>query len=115
VSDHPGNATEIFEAEQLLLKFLCAHPAAATAQEIKSQLSSYKWRNPDHSVVFEALNRLNSARTATQLREQLPAQLTRLGFPDVNYEIYFEGKIPEERQIPALIETLRRAATSPPR
>ena len=109
------NDSETLQDERLALQFLCANPAASAAQKLKSRLSSYKWRNADHSVVFEALTRLNFAATAAQLREQLPAQLTRLGFPDVNYEVFFEGQIPKESEIPALTETLRRGATSAPR
>jgi hypothetical protein len=110
LSNDPGNATEILHTEQLILKFLCASPAAGTAQDLKSSLASYKWHTHDHSVVFEALQRLSSASTPAQLREQLPAQLTRMGFPDVNYEIFFEGEIPEVNELPALVKTLLRVA-----
>jgi replicative DNA helicase len=96
LSDDPRNATDILHTEQLLLKSLCTDPGTAKSEQLKSSLSNYKWCSTDHSIVFQALNRLSSASTAAQLREQLPSQLTRMGFPDVNCEIFFEGEITEK-------------------
>ena len=51
-------------------------------------LSSHVWQDAEHRVVFEAIQRLSSSDPQL-LREQLPAQTTRMGFPDVNWENYF--------------------------
>jgi hypothetical protein len=104
------NASETLHDEQLALQFLCTNPGGAAAHKLKSRLSTYKWRSADHSVVYEALNHLSSASTAAQLREQLPAQLTRLGFPDIDYRIYLEGEISEGHKLPDLVKTLLRVA-----
>jgi hypothetical protein len=45
-------------------------------------------QDPKHRVVFEALTAL-PGRQPSALREQLPAQATRMGFPDVNWQNYF--------------------------
>jgi hypothetical protein len=55
---------------------------------IFAQLRAYPWQDPEHRVIFEALTAL-PGRSATELREQLPAQATRMGFPDVNWQNYF--------------------------
>jgi hypothetical protein len=65
-------------------------PAALTAKRatILAQLRAHHWQDPEHRVVFEALTLL-PGRQASDLREQLPAQATRMGFPDVNWQNYF--------------------------
>jgi hypothetical protein len=65
-------------------------PAALAAKRatILAQLRTHRWQDPEHRVVFEALTLL-PGHHATELREQLPAQATRMGFPDVNWEEYF--------------------------
>jgi hypothetical protein len=65
-------------------------PTTATAKRaaILAQLRTHRWQDPEHRVVFEALTML-PGREAAELREQLPAQATRMGFPDVNWEEYF--------------------------
>jgi hypothetical protein len=65
-------------------------PTTATAKRaaILAQLRTHRWQDPEHRVVFEALTLL-PGREAAELREQLPAQATRMGFPDVNWEEYF--------------------------
>jgi hypothetical protein len=64
--------------------------AALTAKRatILAQLRTHHWHDPEHRVVFEALTAL-PGRQASELREQLPAQATRMGFPDVNWQNYF--------------------------
>jgi len=62
------------------------NPTARTT--ILASLSTHHWQDPEHRVLFEALTRL-PARSATELREHLPAQATRMGFPEVNWDAYF--------------------------
>jgi hypothetical protein len=61
---------------------------AQMPKEIIAALSAYEWQGDENRVVFEALERL-PGRSFSQLREQLPAQATRMGFPDVNWQKYF--------------------------
>jgi hypothetical protein len=59
-------------------------------------------------VVFEALGRLRdaSALTPSELREQLPAQATRMGFPDVSWDNYFGQNRSEQRNVRDLVDEL---------
>lgn len=52
-------------------------------------LRRYRWVGRDHQTIFEALVRLASV-AASALRERLPAEATRMGFPDIQWEGYFE-------------------------
>ncbi len=85
------------DLESRILRVLCTTPSAfdigatdhATVRAaILARLRVHHWRDPEHRVVFEALTLL-PGRTAAELREQLPAQATRMGFPDVNWDAYF--------------------------
>jgi hypothetical protein len=81
------------DLESRILRALCGNPSShldhSTARAmILAQLRPHRWQDSEHRVVFEALTAL-PGRDATELREQLPAQAARMGFPDVNWENYF--------------------------
>ena len=81
------------DLESRILRALCSNPSSGTDNPaaraiILTQLHPHRWQDSEHRVVFEALTAL-PGRDATELREQLPAQATRMGFPDVNWENYF--------------------------
>jgi hypothetical protein len=87
----------VLDLEFKILRRLCndqlasASPTAndaATRSTILAKLLPHHWQDPEHRVVFEALTAL-PGRQPSALREQLPAQATRMGFPDVNWQNYF--------------------------
>jgi hypothetical protein len=91
------NPPSPLDLESKILRALCNHPPtsasptpndAATRAIILTKLLAHHWQDPEHRVVFEALTAL-PGRQASALREQLPAQATRMGFPDVNWDAYF--------------------------
>jgi hypothetical protein len=99
----------VFELERETLCALCVrasmnaqHPAAMR------ELSNHIWQDAEHRVVFEAIQRLSSSDPKL-LREQLPAQATRMGFPDVSWENYFSPAEGEKRDFEALVRELRAA------
>jgi hypothetical protein len=61
---------------------------ASALPAILDNLRAHPWQDPEHRVVFEALTLL-PGRQSSDLREQLPAQATRMGFPDVSWDRYF--------------------------
>lgn len=96
----------IFELERKILRVLCGARAdtsppsdsnPASRASAVSSLLSYRWRDAEHRIVFEALARL-PGRGAAELRRQLPAQATRMGFPDVCWENYFAVGLPRNVQ-----------------
>jgi hypothetical protein len=65
-----------------------------TREAILTALRRHQWQDPEHRVVFEALTSL-PGRNTKELREQLPAQATRMGFPDVDWDEYFSPRAAE--------------------
>jgi hypothetical protein len=77
------------ELELAVLRALCLLPGGDTARaELANELKGYRWEYPDHRVIYEALIEVNSADRET-LRRELPAAVTRMGFPDIDWERFF--------------------------
>ena len=78
------------EAERQLLRAMCR--SQIPRQQIISavnRLANYAWTVPEHAVVFRAIRRAISVARSSW-REVLPAQATRMGFPDVSWSEYLE-------------------------
>lgn len=71
------------DAERELLRFL-ANPAAPSRERRKLfvLLSAHAWLDSDHEILFEVIRELFTLNPQ-RIREHLPAQLARKGFPDV--------------------------------
>jgi hypothetical protein len=80
---------QLIAIERDLLCVLCQSGGLAELSlQTRSELRSYSWQGSDHQTIFDAL--LHIVRVARgSLREQLAAQATRMGFPDVNWNEYF--------------------------
>jgi hypothetical protein len=88
----PKEAQRVFELEREALCALCIRGSAnARETTVMRELSSHVWQDAEHRVVFEAIQRLSSSDPKL-LREQLPAQATRMGFPDVSWDNYFTSQ-----------------------
>jgi hypothetical protein len=102
----PDKSLSIFALERTILRALCRDGVDSSAESgldarsraaAVSNLLSHNWQDAEHRVVFEALTRL-PGRDAAELRRQLPAQATRMGFPDVRWETYFTNGAPRGTQ-----------------
>lgn len=72
-----------------VLRILCLGTHQGSVREIaRSLLRSYPWRNALHQALWNALRAIPSENPEI-LRQLLPAQMTRLGFPDVEWEEIF--------------------------
>jgi hypothetical protein len=71
-------------------------------------LTQHHWRDPIHQIMFQALMAIPSECPET-IRAQLPARLTRMGFPDLDWEDLFTpcrlSKAEAQRLIKALSES----------
>jgi len=75
-----------------VLAVLCSGNGKAEARELALRgLADYHWREPIHRAVFEIVTSFPSLTSRT-LREQLPARLTRQGFPDFDFESLFDSQ-----------------------
>jgi hypothetical protein len=98
-----GSAARIATLEREILAALCSRALSrATWDKLAGGLANHVWREPEHRVVYAALRQIRS-RDPRTWREQLPAQTTRMGFPDVDWTIYLA---PEEKSA--------RTTTDPP-
>ena len=53
-----------------------------------SLLRGYRWKSTLHHAIFNAIESIPSDNSEV-LRQLLPAKLTRMGFPDVEWEELF--------------------------
>lgn len=97
------------ELELAVLRALCAMPGRdAESAKLVNELEGYRWEHADHRVIYEALSKTNAADTET-LRRELPAAVTRMGFPDIQCERFFAANaapVPPDR-ISELIRELK--------
>jgi hypothetical protein len=85
------NLASLTKLEREVLRLLCNLPDAPPDRpraHALCQLAPHEWKDADHRIVFDALRR-SPGREPALLREQLPAEATRLGFPDVDWTAYF--------------------------
>jgi hypothetical protein len=81
----------VVELERKILRLLCnprEQVDAESREEAVLSLQTHSWQDAEHRIVFEAIAKLPE-RDVAELRRQLPAQATRMGFPDVCWETYF--------------------------
>lgn len=101
------------EVERSLLGALCTGPL--TLEDRRSALLSlahYNWIGPDHRVIYEAL-RGSRQRESAALREHVVGEITRLGFPDIDVEPFFNPCTLTKAEIVGLANTLLPAGRTP--
>lgn len=75
--------------EVFVLRLLCAGTSqGAVRDNLLPLLSRYPWNSTLHRAIFKAIVSIPSDDPIL-LRQLLPAKLTRLGFPDVEWEELF--------------------------
>ncbi|HLW79919.1 MAG TPA: hypothetical protein VKU44_10015, partial [Terriglobia bacterium] len=81
--------TPAMEIERRLLQVLCqGTPPGSVRAAARASLRDYRWCDPVHQVIFEIILSL-PVDSAELTRNQLPARLTRRGFPDVEIDDLF--------------------------
>jgi hypothetical protein len=97
----------VVDSERQVLRALCQ--GALDSRANLNTFRSYRWRDSVHQIIFNFLISMPGAN-AELIREQLPAHLTRRGFPDFDLS-WFRTKIPAEEDVEMLIQRLRARAT----
>ena len=101
------------EIERRVLGALCAAPLSLDdCSEALRSLVNYNWIVPDHRVIYEALRR-SRQRSTSALREQMTAEITRLGFPDIQVEPFFAPCSLTRTEIMGLANALLNAGPTP--
>jgi hypothetical protein len=111
--DSDSSVPQILTLEREILRSLCSARASATARDaVLRSLAHHAWHDPEHRIVYEALTRMRG-RGPAAVREELPATVTRMGFPDVDWKQYWvANEIPGHLKIKALVRALTTAAGS---
>jgi hypothetical protein len=95
------------ELELSILRTLISHAEtgdfveASEISQIIKELTNYGWSDQEHRVVFGCL-RVCRGQRAVRLREEMAAQATRMGHPDVAWDLYF-GYEAEKIDLTAMI------------
>lgn len=85
----PGHMATNLDLEKLILSVLCLGTRQGPVKEtLTPLLRDYQWQAPVHQVIFNALAAIPSNDPGV-LRQLLPARLTRMGFPDIEWEEFF--------------------------
>ena len=80
---------DVLHAERQAIRALCQGTPQGSVRELaKLILNDYRWRNPLNATLFETLVGLKNS-SPDFLRAELPALLTRRGFPDLPWEELF--------------------------
>ncbi len=102
----PSQEDRIEGLELFVLRGLCAYPGGDEGYaKCVAGLASYSWRDAEHRVVYEALVRIRFLPQALR-RAELPAEVTRMGFPDVDCSAYSEGKAIAPEKLSELINQI---------
>lgn len=110
-----ASSARIIDLERSVLRALCARSNSRSRwARIDRELAGYVWQEPDYAVIYGALQRVRS-RDPKILRDQLPAEVTRMGFPDLDWAICFASDEASEGkgQLNELILQLKAAAGKP--
>ena len=101
------------EIERRMLGALCMGPLSLDDRsEALRSLAHYDWILPDHRVIYEALRRSRQPNSAA-LREHIVAEITRLGFPDIDVEPFFNACSLTRAEIVELANALLAASRTP--
>ena len=105
---------KILELEHSILRALCNCAVTRVVwKSVERELANHHWQTPDHRVVYQALRAIPD-HDPRVIRDQLPAQVTRMGFPDVEWSSYFEPARTPEADLEQLIGELGTALAERP-
>ena len=106
---------KILRIEHQVLRAICSESenwkedreeARTQLHEAVRKLQGYRWRGDEHRVVYGALVALKPC-SGESIAEQLPAQATRMGFPDVDWNLYLRQGRVHQTEIEDMIRALR--------
>ncbi len=106
-----NRASDIVPAlERQVLRAFCAGTGTPDDwNQLPGRLTDYRWQDPDHKVVYDALRAIRTCDPKVR-RDELPAQITRMGFPDLDLSLYFGSGESSVAEIEGLIGRLKAAA-----
>ncbi len=105
---------KLIAAERDVLRAMCQGTEGGPVwDDGLRHLSSYRFRDATHQVVFDVLRRIGSGHPEI-VRQHLPRRLALAGFPDLDAQVFFEPHGLDHRQATELIQWLVGAARGAP-
>jgi hypothetical protein len=103
----PARSKEsVIQTERRVLQALHhGTPQEPVEEAARLTLKDYRWREPSHGVIFEILIGIPGGAPEV-IREQLPARLTRKGFPDVDWENILKPQALSKNEVEQLMQEL---------
>lgn len=102
----PSSERHVVEAERRVLRALCQEKLQDfRLTTLKKSLTGYRWHAPAHLVIFECLIRFPRGR-GLLLRDYLAGCATRKGFPDLDWEDFFDPVSYSASQVESLMKEL---------
>src|SRR5215469_12149601 len=99
------------EIERQLLAALCAGSLTlAERRGFLHRLDRYRWLGPDHRVIYLALRRSRQIHKA-ELQHDVIAEVTRLGFPDIDITRFFVLCRLSKNDVATIVDALLSAGT----
>jgi len=96
----------VVQTERRVLQALCqGTPQGSIRETAERLLDKYRWQEPLHRVIFEALMSIPTS-APDLIRDQLPSRLTRKGFPDVPWDDLFEPHALSRQEAERLVHQL---------
>ncbi|HEV2491678.1 MAG TPA: hypothetical protein VG204_01245 [Terriglobia bacterium] len=82
-------SADIVEAERRVLRALCQGTLEGSVRaSARALLAGYQWHEPLHQVIFDVVLSIPSDIPEV-IQSELPAGLTRRGFPDFDFDDLF--------------------------
>lgn len=101
---------DIVETERRVLRALCQGTFEGSVRaSARSLLVGYPWREPLHQVIFDAVLSIPSG-SPELIQSELPACLTRRGFPDFSLDDLFHPQDLSKDEIEGLMRQLASSA-----
>jgi hypothetical protein len=108
--DPDGPTGTRLHLEKLILRLMCAGTTQGpVADVLPPLLRDYEWKSTLHRAIFNAIAAFPSDDPEV-LRQLLPAKLTRMGFPDVEWEEIFAPPSLSRGEAMALVRQLLAGA-----
>ena len=97
----------VVDLERRILRAICSEPGITKQVRAAAihDLRAYRWQGPENRIVYDAITKILKSGDESAA-EQLPAHATRMGFPDVNWELYLQIGERAETDILGLLREL---------
>jgi hypothetical protein len=108
VSETDRTDFEIAALRELISRASRSVPSAhepGDFKELLGAIAGYTWSDEEHRVVYECL-RSARRRPVVPLREEMAAEATRMGHPDVDWDLYFQPSA-SGTYLPELVRRLK--------